>query len=77
MLTKFNNWLQGHQAFSKFTNRRFFNYFWISAVISLFNILALWLLIDWLDLPTILASSLVIGGTFVGRYLLFQIFPVV
>ncbi|HEY4524547.1 MAG TPA: hypothetical protein VJL36_02205 [Candidatus Paceibacterota bacterium] len=61
---------------SQFASRRFFNYFWISILISVINIIALWLLIDFLDVPTLLATTLVIGSTFIGRYILFNYFEI-
>ena len=72
LLTRFQN----HRWFGRFANRRFFNYFWISILVSLINIIALWLLIDFLHIPTLLATTVVIGSTFIGRYILFNRFEI-
>lgn len=67
---------QNHRWLRRLANRSFVHYFWISAFVSLLNIVALWLLIDFLHVPTLLATTLVIGSTFISRYLLFTYFKV-
>ncbi len=59
-----------------FADKHFFNYTWISILFSLLNILLLWLFIDIFHIPTIISSVVVIGGTFLLRYVLFKIFKI-
>lgn len=55
-----------------FWDKSFLHYSWISAIYSVLNIFLLWLFIDILKIPTVIASIAVIGGTFILRYLLFR-----
>ena len=55
---------------SLFLDRRFFNYTWIGLLISGMNVFLLWLFIDILHIPTVVASIIVIGATFIIRYIL-------
>jgi hypothetical protein len=55
-----------------FFDRRFLHYLWTGAVFTLANIGLLWLCIDVWHWPTLLASSLVIGGLFLLRYLCYR-----
>ncbi len=55
-----------------FLHQKFAHYTWASIFISLLNIFLLWLLIDIVGIPTIVSSILVIGSTFIFRYLLFD-----
>ena len=57
-----------------FLDKKFFHYTWIGIFISVLNIALLWLLIDEFNVPTIVASTLVIGATFIIRYVLFRRF---
>ena len=57
----------------KFFEKEFFHYTWISVFISVLNIFLLWLLIDVFDIPTIISSTLIIGGTFIIRYILYRL----
>lgn len=59
-----------------FYDRKFFHYTWIAIVISLLNIFFLWLLIDIFDIPTLIASTLVVLATFITRYVLFDLFKI-
>jgi putative flippase GtrA len=54
-----------------FWDKRFLNYTWIGILISLLNVFLLWLFIDILDIPTVVSSVVVIGATFIIRYLLY------
>ena len=60
-----------------FLDKKFFNYTWIGVFISILNIFFLWLFIDVFDVPTIIASIIVIGVTFFLRYVLFDINKVI
>jgi len=76
MMSKLVVWARNHPVFGRFANRGFFNYFWIGAAISISNVALLWVLIDVLGIPTIVSSVMVVGFTFVGRYLLFKRFHI-
>ncbi len=60
-----------------FIDRKFFIYTCIGIFFAVFNVFLLWLFIDILKIPTVIASSVVIGGTFILRYVLFKIFGLV
>ena len=55
-----------------FVNKKFANYTWIAIFISVLNIFLLWLLIDIVDIPTVIASTAVAILTFILRYILFD-----
>ena len=57
-----------------FLDRKFFYYTCIGVGIAVLNIFLLWLLIDVVKMKTVVASTLVIGFTFIFRYLLFHFF---
>jgi putative flippase GtrA len=59
-----------------FLGKKFFHYTWIGVFVSVLNIFLLWFLIDVLDIPTIISSTLVVAGTFVLRYFLFDSFKI-
>lgn len=60
-----------------FLDRRFVAYTWIGVAISTLNIALLWLTIDVMHVPTLVASTVIIGGTFLLRYVLFSVFKVI
>lgn len=55
-----------------FFERSFFHYLWVGGLYSVLNVVLLWLFIDIWRIPTLIASSAVIGGTFILRYILFK-----
>lgn len=59
-----------------FWEKSFFHYAWISVLYSVLNIFLLWLFIDILKIHTVVASSIVIGGTFILRYVLFRLLKI-
>ena len=59
-----------------FLNKKFMHYTWIGIFISLLNIFLLWLLIDIFRVSTVLSSILVVVGTFILRYVLFDFFKI-
>lgn len=59
-----------------FLDKKFFHYTWIGIFVSILNIIALWLFIDVLGISTIIAGVLVVGLTFILRYLLFIFFKI-
>jgi putative flippase GtrA len=56
-----------------FWDKKFFNYTWIGILISLLNIFLLWLFIDVFNIPTVISSVIVIGATFIIRYVLYNV----
>ena len=58
-------------------NKKFAHYTWIGIFISLLNIFLLWLLIDIFDIPTVISSIIVVLGTFMLRYVLFDTFKII
>lgn len=60
-----------------FWDKSFLHYTWVSALFSLANIFFLWLLIDVLKVPTVISSTIVIGGTFLLRYIFFKVLKIV
>jgi putative flippase GtrA len=57
-----------------FLDKKFLHYTWIGIFVSLLNIFLLWLFIDIWGIPTVASSTIVIGATFVIRYVLFRRF---
>lgn len=55
-----------------FIDRSFFHYLWTGGVWTVLGIFFTWFFIDVLRIPTIIASSVVIGGTFILRYVAFR-----
>ena len=54
-----------------FFDKRFVRYTWVGIVISVLNVFLLWLFIDVLHIQTVISSAVVIGATFIIRYLLY------
>ncbi len=59
-----------------FWEKSFLHYAWISALYSVLNIFLLWLFIDILKIHTVVSSAIVIGGTFILRYVLFRLLKI-
>jgi putative flippase GtrA len=70
------NYLKDTRLGRIFLDRKFFNYTWIGILISLLNIFLLWLFIDIFQIPTIIASTIVVGMTFILRYILLTLFKI-
>jgi len=68
--------LRNTSAGRLFLDKKFAHYTWIGIFISVLNIFLLWLLIDIFSISTIISSTLVIGFTFILRYILFSIYKV-
>lgn len=77
LLNGLNNRMQKTPLLKLFWDKSFLHYAWISGFYSVINIFLLWLFIDVLKVPTVSSSIMVIGGTFVLRYLLFRLLKVV
>lgn len=54
-----------------FFNKQFLHYSWIGIFISVLNIFLLWLFIDVLHIPTVTSGVIVVGATFIIRYVLY------
>ncbi len=59
-----------------FLDKKFLHYTWIGLGISGLNVLLLWLFIDVFEVPTVISSIIVLGGTFIFRYILFTLFKI-
>jgi hypothetical protein len=64
-------------VFGMFFETAFIHYAWTGAFISALNIFLLWVLIDRLHIETVVASTGIVGGTFVLRYMLFRSLDIV
>lgn len=71
IIKKTKHYIQNSSIRRLFWDKRFFNYTWIGIVISLLNIFLLWLFIDVFRIPTVVSSVIVIGATFIIRYILY------
>lgn len=71
-LSELNDKVKMLPVLKHFWDRSFLHYTWISAIYSALNIFLLWLFIDIFKIPTVISSTIVIGGTFILRYLLFR-----
>ena len=60
-----------------FIDKKFLHYTWTSIFISVLNVFLLWLFIDMFEIPTIVSSVVIIGATFILRYLLFRRFEAI
>ena len=65
-------WLEGQPVIGHFVDPKFFHYFWTGGLFTLLNIFLVWLFIDILKIPTLISSTIVIGGLFIGRYLVYR-----
>lgn len=68
------SWLRSSVLGRKFLDKKFFHYTWIGILISALNVFLLWLLIDILQIPTVIASIVAVFGTFILRFLLLDFF---
>lgn len=59
-----------------FMDRSFFHYLWTGGAWTVLGVFLTWFFIDILKIPTIAASSVVIGGTFIARYVVFRLLKI-
>lgn len=59
-----------------FWEKSFFHYFWTGGLFTVLNIFLVWLFIDILKIPTIVSSTIVIGGLFIIRYVVYKQFKI-
>lgn len=75
--THFRRWLTSLRSTAigrKFLDKKFFHYTWIGICISVVNVFLLWLLIDVIEIPTVISSIIAVLGTFILRFLLLDRF---
>lgn len=51
----------------------FFKYTWVGGIFSVLNIILLWIMIDMLKIPTLISSTVVVGGLFVAKYFAYKL----
>lgn len=56
-----------------FFEKQFLHYLWTGGLFTILNIVLVWLCIDVLGIPTIVSSTIVIGGLFILRYLVYRV----
>ncbi len=50
----------------------FVKYTWVGGLFSVLNVVLLWIFIDALHIPTLISSTIVVGGLFVGKYFFYR-----
>ncbi len=60
-----------------FFDKKFLHYTWIGVFISALNVFLLWLFIDVFHIATVIAAIVVVGTTFIVRYLLYIFFKTI
>lgn len=59
-----------------FWDKSFFHYTWTGGLFTILNIVLVWLFIDVLGIPTLLSTTVVIGGLFFVRYIVYRLLKV-
>ena len=59
-----------------FMEKSFLHYVWTGGAWTILGIFLTWFFIDILEIPTILSSTVVIGGTFILRYVAFRLLKI-
>lgn len=59
-----------------FWDRSFFHYIWTGGVFTVLNIFLVWLAIDIFNIPTLLATSTVVIGLFITRFVVYRLLKV-
>ncbi|MBI4145208.1 GtrA family protein [Candidatus Woesearchaeota archaeon] len=54
-------------------HRQFVKYAVVGVIVSILNIVALWLLIDWLHIPTLIASTGVVVALFILKFWMYRV----
>lgn len=55
-----------------FMERTFFHYIWTGGFFTILSIFLIWFFIDILHFPTLMGSSISVGGIFILRYVIFR-----
>ena len=71
-LGRFRARISSSWAGRHFLNKNFFHYLWSGGFFTFLNIFFVWLFIDIFEIPTIISSTVVIGGLFIARYLVYR-----
>jgi hypothetical protein len=59
-----------------FCEKSFLHYLWSGGLFTVLNIFLLWVFIDILKIPTLVASSVIVAGLFILRYVVYRKFNV-
>lgn len=59
-----------------FFEASFFHYFWTGGLFTVLNIVLVWFFIDVLGVSTIISSTVVIGGLFIARYVVYRLLKI-
>lgn len=59
-----------------FWEKSFFHYLWTGGLFTIANIILVWFFIEILRIPTVISSTVVIGGLFILRYMVYRVFKV-
>ena len=54
-------------------NKNFITYSYVGLFITFLNIILLWIFIDLLNIPTILSSTIIVGGLFILKFYILNI----
>lgn len=73
---KLERFFQNSRAGRLFWDRSFFHYLWTGGLFTVLNIVLVWFFIDVLKIPTIISSAVVIGGLFLGRFILYRLLKI-
>ncbi len=53
-------------------NNNFMIYTHVGIIITILNIFLLWIFIDFLEIPTLISSTLIVGGLFILKFYLYK-----
>lgn len=62
-----------HSYLKEVRKHSFFKYTWVGALFTVLNIFLLWLFIDVLNVSTIIASTIIVGGLFILKYIFYKL----
>lgn len=62
-----------HNYLREAYKHNFFKYTWVGALFTVLNIFLLWLFIDVLNMATVVASTIIVGGLFVLKYVFYKL----
>lgn len=57
----------------RWSNHPFVKYTWVGGVFSMLNIILLWIFIDWFHISTLISSTVIVGGLFIGKYFFYRL----
>lgn len=69
---EFNEKLKKIPVVGFFAEKSFFHYLWSGGLFTVLSIFFIWFFIDIMHFPTIIGSSISVGGIFILRYILFR-----